>query len=571
MDVRLCHRDGEGLLYAPCREHKPQRPRLRGPVGVGLLGPVHRLGGEDRPVDAQRHLCRQRRGVVYGEGDLDGCVLGSRGLVEAAGDDHGVVSLDQGDELEIELVAADGLSADLRLKVHPQAVGSVGLGRDGVRHLPPGDGGGLGADLRTVQDEVDGLGHRPGGGVRERNGPGVGLGRVEDGADGQHHHGDGEVDGPVVAVDVGHLDPDHIGACGEIAGNVGGHLSLTDLHARLDRSVDGHPQGAVARWQLVLNGGPGDGNRAGPAAGNGGGQPAGGIGHGQHSVVPAAPASASAGKGADGPRHHGTVGCKIQIAGIHIGVVDLAGQRQGGFSVCLFQDVHIVGDLSGSVFSVHRRRDRLGRSFLEGSHLRPPGVILLPGGDDLFRVVLHVVQLPDFRFRRYGISIQRSLFYVEDEVCGGQMLLTLPEGQFKKLFSCNGCKLFVTLYGDFCRRNVNRCIYRVTVPVALRAPDCRRGVFLKGKFPTGGIQGKDKGKITVILRYRDDNGDVAVDNIQKISLRNHVATSLLRDLAQHPLIDFCNALVDFFIQHNNGVSCVALDQIPVIINNGIGK
>lgn len=130
----------------------------------------------------------------------------------------------------------------------------MALLRDGVGHLPAGDGCSVRANLPPVEQEVERLVDVADRGVRERNRALIRCSRIECGADGDFDTLNTEIDGPVVPINVGDVYLHDVCSDSQILGKVYCDLSLLDVQDCLCRAVDRDFRSSVASRHLVLDG-----------------------------------------------------------------------------------------------------------------------------------------------------------------------------------------------------------------------------------------------------------------------------------------------------------------------------
>ena len=270
MAVNVRRRDGKGHGFgdaARCDRHC-LRSRVVEAIGEGLPGAVHR-NLADRPVsDPDHHITHLGGGRVNGIRNVHRGELHHRELVVRGCDDRSVLGDAVPDDLVIQLIGADEVSVDCRLKIDPQRMRAVGLHRNHIVLLPAGNRCADRFLLHAVQEEMHRLRHSTVRRVRESQHAGLDGRIVKGTGERKLHHRNGEVLHPAVPVGIRNGQLHGIGAGGEIIADRDGHSALRHVQHRFDAGSDLNGQRAVARGHVVLYGRPCERQRQRRAAGN---------------------------------------------------------------------------------------------------------------------------------------------------------------------------------------------------------------------------------------------------------------------------------------------------------------
>ena len=234
---------------------------------------------------------------------------------------------------------------------------TVALLRDGEGLLPPRNRSDRRADLAAVQKEMHRLADIAGRDVGKTDRTGVGNGVVKGRSEREQHHGDGKIQRAAVAVNVRHIELDGGGADRQKRRKVDCHIALRYVGDGFDRAADRDLHGAVAGGNIVLEGGPIDGDREGISVRNRAGEKAGFVGKRQLGVVARRTAASTAsGEGSD---HHIAVGGQVEKTVLHVCVIDFALRQKAQPRQLPAHIRHGAGCLGGFVLRVDRAFQRL--------------------------------------------------------------------------------------------------------------------------------------------------------------------------------------------------------------------
>ena len=267
--------------------------------------------------------------------------------MEGAGHDRIKVHGFQTDDLIVELIGSNCRTVDFRLEIAGKTVCSMPLLRDRERLLSAGNRRDRRPDLDSIEKEMHGLLNAAGGHIRKADRSGIGCGVIKGRGQCQHNHRDGEIQRPVVSVDIRHIDLHHRRSGRQVRSHIHCHIALLHIDHGLHHTANRHFHGAVAGRDIVFFRSPVNGDREGVSLCNGPGKEPGFIGQGDVGIVAGGPATAATGSGERPQRtdDYIAIGGHVKEAVLDVSIIHFSLRQQIQTSNRPVKVIHGIGSL----------------------------------------------------------------------------------------------------------------------------------------------------------------------------------------------------------------------------------